>query len=354
MYGNWSKKYSALCSKFFVFVCLLRMVYAFLFLYLKDNALFIVASLSTLIYIGLSVATYKKNKIDIFSIICFMEVLLFSSIGSWRFGYMSGFISGILFVVPLMLLVLHLVGHDAKDIMRYVVFCTVSTLITLSVSIVELFPVKTISTIELKCIYTLNLLLGCILLLLFSLLFVKHVMFKEIALKKENKRLENAANYDPLTKLLNRRTFDSYYEKAVTKYQENGQDFTIMMVDIDNFKKVNDTYGHDAGDEVLKNVALILKCVVRPYDTVFRWGGEEMVLLLVADENDAKDVAERCRKRIEDFSMQYDDNMINITVTTGLCTYRPFENKDSLIEKADACLYYGKQHGKNQVVVHKY
>lgn len=355
MHKSFSKNYSVLCTMAFIAACLLRLIYAIIFFSSHDIVGFCISCVSVVCYIGLSIVVTRKLRASICCIICFVEVLLYSIFGIFRCGYISGFIFDVLFATPLLLQVLHMSGRDVKNIIKGIVVSLFFVFISYILNVTNIFSLEVnISSICMKLIYSLNLLSGFLLLFLFMFLFVDQVLHTETSLRKENKRLENVANYDPLTKLLNRRTFDQYYDKALINLKENGQDFTIMMVDIDNFKKVNDTYGHDAGDEVLKNVALILKCVVRPYDTVFRWGGEEMVLLLLSDINGAYDVAERCRKRIENFSMQYDNNTIRVTITTGLCAYRESEDKDSLIEKADECLYYGKQHGKNQVVVHKY
>ena len=123
------------------------------------------------------------------------------------------------------------------------------------------------------------------------------------------------------------------------------------MMDIDDFKKVNDTYGHDCGDEVLKYVAGIVSTGVRKNDNVFRWGGEEILVLINADEDRAVAVAERIRHNIEKNIVHYrDDVNVNVTVTIGVSSYKGNKSIQEMMDDADAKLYYGKRHGKNQVV----
>lgn len=123
------------------------------------------------------------------------------------------------------------------------------------------------------------------------------------------------------------------------------------MIDIDDFKKVNDTYGHDCGDEVLKYVAGTVSTGVRKNDSVFRWGGEEILVLLNTDEAQAVNTAERIRRDIERNVVNYrDEVVVQITVTIGVSAYEGGKSIQGMMDDADAKLYYGKRHGKNQVV----
>lgn len=163
--------------------------------------------------------------------------------------------------------------------------------------------------------------------------------------------LEKYANYDTLTRLLNRRSMDNYLEAAYRQAQTGKASFCLLMADIDDFKKVNDTYGHDCGDEVLKYVAQTITTGVKKSDNVFRWGGEEICILLNADEDRAVQVAERIRKDIESDPVNYrDEALVFVTVTMGVSPYRDGMSIQTMMDDADAKLYWGKKHGKNQVV----
>ena len=163
--------------------------------------------------------------------------------------------------------------------------------------------------------------------------------------------LEKYINYDTLTHLLNRRSMDNYLRAAYHQAQTRKTPFCLMMLDIDDFKKVNDTYGHDCGDAVLRYVADTVSRGVRKKDNVFRWGGEEILVLINADEERAANIAERIRKDIAAAPIGYRSNVqVSVTVTVGLAPYRRGANIQTMMDEADKNLYYGKRHGKNQVV----
>ena len=163
--------------------------------------------------------------------------------------------------------------------------------------------------------------------------------------------LEKYANYDTLTHLLNRRSMDNYMQEAYRQATTGKSSFCLLMADIDDFKKVNDTYGHDCGDEVLKYVAQTISTGVKKNDSVFRWGGEEICILLNADEEQAVAAAERIRTDIARDRVNYrNEAEVSVTVTMGVAPYRDGMSIQAMMDDADAKLYWGKQHGKNRVV----
>ena len=163
--------------------------------------------------------------------------------------------------------------------------------------------------------------------------------------------LEKYVNYDTLTHLLNRRSMDNYLQAAHKLANTGRTTFCLLLMDIDDFKSVNDTYGHDCGDEVLKAVAGIISNGVRKDDNVFRWGGEEILVLLNTDEEKAISIAEKIRIEVEEYVLNYRDELkLSVTLTIGLATYGSGKSIQAMMDEADAKLYYGKRHGKNQVV----
>lgn len=173
------------------------------------------------------------------------------------------------------------------------------------------------------------------------------------AMAEKNASLDEAAGQDPLTKLFNRRTMEERLDEALEAAKKNGTIFSLVMGDIDFFKKINDTYGHDCGDVALVAVAEILKACVRDGDIVCRWGGEEFLLLVSGNRGVATTVAERIRSRIENNVVEFGGNQIKFTMTLGVSTYAPGYSLDALVNQADENLYYGKEHGRNQVVALK-
>lgn len=163
--------------------------------------------------------------------------------------------------------------------------------------------------------------------------------------------LEKYVNYDTLTHLLNRRSMDNYLQAAHRQAKTGQATFCLMMMDIDDFKKVNDTYGHDCGDEVLKYVAHTISTGVKKNDYVFRWGGEEILVLLNTDFDKALAAAERIRADIARDPVDYrGTTKVPVTITIGVSPYTAGATIQQMMDDADAKLYYGKKHGKNQVV----
>ncbi|SFG44551.1 GGDEF domain-containing protein [Oribacterium sp. WCC10] len=163
--------------------------------------------------------------------------------------------------------------------------------------------------------------------------------------------LEKNVNYDTLTHLLNRRSMDKHLNNAYNRAQKGEDTFCLLLLDIDDFKRVNDTYGHDCGDKVLRYVAHAVSTCVKKDDYVFRWGGEEILVLLKTDLERSIPVAERIRREISKDPIVYKKEIkVSVTVTIGVSSYDGERTVAGMIEDADAKLYYGKRHGKNQVV----
>lgn len=180
----------------------------------------------------------------------------------------------------------------------------------------------------------------------------------------ENKFLHQKAITDNLTHLMNRDGMNEFIRKEVYPRLIHDEPVSVIVFDIDKFKRFNDTYGHDVGDMCLKQVADTLSSHIRqsPDNGVFRWGGEEMVLILPADEERAAEIAERLRKTIEAKPLAVSETEhTNITVSGGIAQIRSkasleldrdktLEEFQNAFERADAALYQAKENGRNQVV----
>ncbi|MBO6181623.1 GGDEF domain-containing protein [bacterium] len=158
---------------------------------------------------------------------------------------------------------------------------------------------------------------------------------------------------DELTELPNRRCFDNEFNKEFLRAQRYKNNLTLVMFDIDHFKQVNDTYGHQCGDYILKQVSKAALQTFRQTDTVYRTGGEEfMVILTETDINQCIIPLERFRKTIETMLLDFNNQNISITVSIGACQYSSdIKTKEELIEKTDCALYKAKNSGRNQTVL---
>ncbi|UPK42559.1 sensor domain-containing diguanylate cyclase [Paenibacillus pabuli] len=169
---------------------------------------------------------------------------------------------------------------------------------------------------------------------------------KQQALIKVNDQLETMASTDLLTGLKNRRFFQDKMLESLSFFRENHCLFSLLVVDIDHFKHINDTYGHPIGDLVLGNLAGLLQSVSRSTDVVARYGGEEFVIIIAdCDREQAVTIAERYRSQVA----SADWGEYNITVSIGAATVSQEDTDQSLFQKADQALYASKTGGRNRV-----
>ncbi|MGH1440069.1 MAG: sensor domain-containing diguanylate cyclase [Cellvibrionaceae bacterium] len=177
-----------------------------------------------------------------------------------------------------------------------------------------------------------------------------------IELESANDQLEIISKTDGLTGLLNRKTWEDELEKEFERQKRYQEDCTLVIFDIDHFKKVNDNYGHPAGDEVIRQTADITRQCIRKTDIAGRYGGEEYVILLPHTHVDsAKVLAERIRKKIEEKAALYESESINYTVSLGLSGYHPsLSSPTAWIDSADQALYQSKEGGRNQFHVYQH
>jgi len=166
------------------------------------------------------------------------------------------------------------------------------------------------------------------------------------------KELENAAYIDGLTGIYNRKHFSELANADVERAQRLNQAVYTAMLDIDFFKKVNDTYGHTAGDMVLKATAGVIRQTIRAYDLLCRYGGEEFALLVLdMNASEAFTLMERIRENMESTITNYEGTEIRITCSIGLAEFLRTDTLESSIKKSDEALYAAKNSGRNQVKV---
>lgn len=168
---------------------------------------------------------------------------------------------------------------------------------------------------------------------------------------KENAMSTDSAR-DPLTKVFNRRYLDVVMHKETSYCIRRGKTYVVCLIDIDDFKEVNDNYGHKAGDQVLSNLALVMRNNIKAGDFVFRYGGEEFLLLMTdMSIEESENIAGRLLKEVEQMDMTGICADRKITVSVGVSGFNGHPDYNKIIEKADAALYEAKQQGKNRYVL---
>ncbi|EJM88991.1 diguanylate cyclase (GGDEF) domain-containing protein [Pseudomonas sp. GM74] len=193
----------------------------------------------------------------------------------------------------------------------------------------------------------LNLLI-CLLVTLIVLALLNRVI------KRYQDKIQAQAILDSLTELPNRRGFDLLAAQAMHEARREPRPLTALLLDLDHFKALNDTYGHLAGDQVLTGFARDLESCLRHSDIVCRWGGEEFIVLL--KDTDGKTglmIAEKIRQHVEQQLYAYNDKALQLTVSIGLTTLQPDDTLHSLLSRADHAMYRAKQTGRNRTCVEK-
>jgi len=176
---------------------------------------------------------------------------------------------------------------------------------------------------------------------------------KHEALKTENQALKRKALEDELTGAYNRRFFNSRIKHQIKRAKRNSQKFgfSLIMYDLDHFKQVNDTYGHLAGDCLLQETTKTVKSLLRGGDTLFRYGGEEFIIIAPQTSlKQAQILAERLRRGIAETDFAYEDQHLPLTISLGIGEYQPNETRKRLISRIDDALYQAKNEGRNRIV----
>jgi diguanylate cyclase len=182
-----------------------------------------------------------------------------------------------------------------------------------------------------------------------------HETSKELdTIRDSLKAAEQRSNTDALTGLANRRSLEEFFRSAQITAMETGDPLSVMMIDVDHFKKFNDTYGHQVGDQVLRLVAKVLQENVRDVDLAARYGGEELIAVLPGANLDVcAGVAERVRRRISEARLTRratGQEIARVTVSMGVAQFRLAESAEATIERCDRALYQAKRLGRNRTV----
>lgn len=167
-----------------------------------------------------------------------------------------------------------------------------------------------------------------------------------------NRELARLASRDPLTGILNRRSLEERSEGMLASARRRGRAVSVALIDVDHFKSVNDTFGHEAGDESLRQLVRVLQRTSRAGDLQARWGGEEFLVVMPETEAAAAQIAaERIRAEVEALEFRQDERLIPLRVSIGVAQRLPGEDLSGLVRRADAALYEAKRLGRNRVAV---
>jgi diguanylate cyclase (GGDEF)-like protein len=221
----------------------------------------------------------------------------------------------------------------------------------------------TIVASSISSIYIKNLPLSALIIALGAIVcLINHfIIFKfykertETSLSDTFDRLHDELNFDELTNVYNRKAGTIRFREELERTTRTNEKLSIAMIDADNFKSINDTYGHLAGDEVLRVIASTIKSKLRTNDVLFRYGGEEFIIIMPnTDEHDASIPLERLREELYGQVIEFEDHKIQTSVSIGVTEVIDHrEDETKVIGRADSALYKAKNAGKNRIVYHK-
>ncbi len=176
-------------------------------------------------------------------------------------------------------------------------------------------------------------------------------LFSLFLTKKFMRQIKEMAIHDPLTTLYTRHLLNETMENLILRHDREKNYLSVVFLDIDHFKNINDTHGHSCGDKVLAIVGKIIKNITRPNDLCIRYGGEEFVIIVFSKEKETAVVlAERIRKKVSDVVFHNKSLNFSVTLSAGIASRKPTESLEGILNRADEYLYKAKERGRNQVV----
>lgn len=320
----------------------------FIFAALGVGKMAAVNVISVAVYITLYFLAGSKSLTPI-GLVAYTEIVAHATLAILSVGWQYGFSMFLVCIVPL---VFYLPFKSSRTPF-YMCFMTILQFILLKAVTTYFEPFYDISPGKgvVALIYIYNSIISFLMIVVLSVVYNVSKKRAQAALVAKNMKLEELASVDPLTKLLNRRSMFPFMNACYERAVESGTPFALILSDIDDFKEVNDRYGHDCGDMILKRVSDIFRENTTEEMKVCRWGGEEiMVLIPESSAENGAELAEKIRDRIANTQFVFGGKSVSITVTFGVSENKGGISVDKTVTNADRNMYSGKRSGKNCVV----
>lgn len=334
----------------YAFCLVIHAFYAILFASVGVMQIMVFNIISTAMYIA-GVLFLKNNRLTIvWLILVSVEVMAHGLMCGLMLGYDYQFSLYSLAMIPVTYFITYLDPEIKHPLLLSSILAVVHLILIITAmkwsSIHEaVYPGFSISFVN--SISMINMVAAFMILVSFSVMFLSKINYDFKVLKSQNDTLDRLANYDQLTGLRNRNHIHDIFEQ----YIKSTEPYCVVLGDIDDFKRVNDTYGHSAGDEVLKTVSSLINNRIGDNGVVCRWGGEEILILIKGSTENGITFTENILDKIRNTTVISGNYKIRVTMTFGLCDYGDAMNIEKLISLADKRLYIGKKNGKNQVVI---
>lgn len=351
-----AKKYSRLSMSWTVLIIdlcfLLAHVFYLIYFRISDiTEMFVFNIVSVSIYAAMAPVAFKKPKyITLYSCITIVEVLAHAGAATLLLGWESGFTMFMVCCVPFPFFLEFKFDLTAYFFDGLIAAEFITTRLITNSS--EWIKYTHISESEMNRLYLVNTCISFLMITVFCRVYKKAKRIDKLTMKARNETLTMLAKIDPLSQLFNRRAMADFLKKLEQDAHDGRGGYVIVMGDLDDFKRINDTYGHSAGDTVITTVSKIMTEEVPSEGYVCRWGGEELLFAVPGmDEAKGADIAERIRSRLaEHVFTSADGSGFSVTVTLGVCGCDGSISYEKAVSRADKSLYHGKENGKNTVV----
>ncbi|MBQ7564154.1 MAG: GGDEF domain-containing protein [Lachnospiraceae bacterium] len=291
----------------------------------------------------------RQGKLIVFLLFAYVEIVIHAIAATFCVGWNCGFAQYIIAVVPLGFLGAYEIAKGRHRItVPFIlgIFASVTYVVCRQLFYAAEAPYPLAEKVQ-SSLFIFNSIGTFFFLLCALILYTITLVDMEQQLLRKNAILNKKASIDPLTNLLNRRSMAKEFEAAA----ERDEPFAVAMCDIDDFKNVNDSYGHEAGDLVLREVSRIITESVPEDSPICRWGGEEILILFNNQSlSEALVIAEQIRERIANNEIPFYMHTLRITITIGVAPHKNGRQIEETISDADSRLYIGKGNGKNRVV----
>ena len=324
-----------------------------LFLYAQVYFMVIVNIFSILTYIGCYFIAMRDNYPLFFSTV-YIEVSIHITLATIMIGDQSGFTMH--WIAILSILYMCCYGYRTLDNTKnkynfkpaIFIFISAVLFIALRIHDSSIGPIHPLTDETIyHLFFFMNYIITMMAVVVSLSIFITQALNLNNRLIQQNSLLEVLSTTDTLTGLSNRRIVTDFFGRAAAEHIP----FCVILGDIDDFKKINDTYGHDCGDKALISVASIFKACIRKTDIICRWGGEEILVVLPeCDTANAKNIALKIKQTLNNTTISYNDKKITISMTFGISSSDDAPDTDGIVQIANSHLYYGKAHGKNCVI----
>lgn len=339
MQNNLLKMLSEHRTLIFLIMCLCVHVFnVFLFWKFGLFPLVVLNVISSAIYV-IFLTIFKNENLRIS--FAYFEIIFFSAMTELISG---GHLGTLTFVIGMVAVIFFMLPYSNR---KKHIYQLIGAMLAVAISLISVFNYSLYPELmDLVLLHSSFVKVMNLIITLFSLFYLTNLYLVE--LKTTREKLDYNINHDVLTGLYNRRFFEGIMKRSK---EEKETSYSVAMLDVDDFKKINDTYGHETGDRVLAAVSKCIESCLPENAVAVRWGGEEFVLYLPqVDSAQALDVLNDFRAKLSEQEIYHKGTRVVITATIGLCTGESIADYEEYIRQADEKLYWGKQHGKNQIV----